>query len=60
MTDMITLINDDSIVKFTPAINGRMWFDKYQNGSLHTTMAVPTDAVDDLVMDLMHSGYYME
>ena len=56
----ITLQHDGlGMAKFTPAVEGRVWYDAYFQGALVSTMAVPTDTVADLIMDLMSKGYYV-
>ncbi len=56
----VTLQHDGGgIAKFTPAVTGRVWYDAYFNGSLVTTLALPSDDVADVMMDLMNKGYYM-
>ena len=55
------LIHDGGgLAKFTPAIEGRVWYDTYFNGASVFHSSMDSSLVDDVVMALMDSGYYMK
>ncbi len=57
---MIELQNGNGgVVKFSPAMADRMWFDNYENGALVGSMAIIESAADDVVMEFMLDGYFM-
>ena len=54
------LIHDGGgVAKFTPAIEGRVWYDTYFNGANVFHSSMKSEMVDDVVMALMDSGYYL-
>ena len=48
------------VAKFTPAVEGRVWCDAYFNGASVFHSSMKTETVDDAIMALMHSGYYLK
>ena len=59
-TMAITLIHDGGgVAKFTPAVEGRVWYDTYFNGASVFHSSIKSEMVADVMMALMHSGYYM-
>ena len=59
-TMAITLTHDGGgMAKFSPAIGGRTWFDSYFEGAAVSHMAIPTDEVADVILELMDKGYYI-
>ena len=48
------------LAKFTPAVEGMFWYDTYFNGVSLFHSTVKTDMVDDVIMALMASGYYLK
>ena len=56
----ITFVHDGGgMAKFSPAIEGRTWFDSYFEGSAVSHIAIPTDDVADVMLELMDKGYYI-
>tara|TARA_B100000212_G_C27080582_1_gene407929 strand:- start:121 stop:321 length:201 start_codon:yes stop_codon:yes gene_type:complete len=48
-----------SMVKFTPATAGRVWYDTYYKGAATSHMAIRSDDTADIIMDLMNNGFYV-
>ena len=56
----ITLTHDGGgLVKITPAVEGHVWYDTYFNGVSLFHSTVKTEMIDDVMMALMDSGYYL-
>ena len=54
----ITFKHDSGgVVKFTPAIQGRVWYDSYFDGKLFTHTTLKTEDVADMILHLMEHGY---
>ena len=59
-TMAITLVHDGGgLVKFTPAVEGMVWYDTYFNGASVFHSSVKSEMVADVMMTLMDSGYYV-
>ena len=59
-TMAITLIHDGGgIAKFTPAIEGKVWYDTYFQGASVFHSSMDSHLVADVMMALMNSGYYV-
>ena len=56
----LTLIHDGGgVAKFTPAIDGKVWYDTYFKGASVFHSAIDTNIVADVMMELMDKGYYV-
>ena len=59
-TMTITLTHDGGgVAKFTPAVEGRVWYDTYFNGSSVFHSTLKCQQVADVMLELMDKGYYM-
>ena len=59
-TMAITLTHDGGgLAKFTPAVEGRVWYDTYFNGVSVFHSTLKAEQVADVMMELMDKGYYM-
>lgn len=47
------------LAKFTPAIEGRVWYDTYFNGCSIFHSTLKCEQVADVIMELMNKGYYL-
>ena len=58
---VVELVHDGGgMVKLSPAIAGRVWYDSYFNGSSVFHTSIKCEDVADLIMDLMNKGYYVK
>ena len=48
------------VVKFAPAIEGRVWYDSYFDGKLFTHTTLKTEDVADMMLHLMKHGYTLQ
>ena len=56
----ITLVHDGGgTAKFTPAVEGRVWYDTYFQGASIFHSTLKTEDVAGIIMELMHKGYYI-
>lgn len=57
----ITFIHDGGgMVKFTPSISQRVWYDSYFDGKLIHSESVKSVEVADIILRLTDRGYYIE
>ena len=56
----ITLVHDGGgTAKFSPAVEGRVWYDTYFNGASIFHSTLKTEDVADIIIELMNKGYYV-
>jgi hypothetical protein len=59
--DMAIQLHHDGggLAKFSPGPNGMVWYDTYFNGKSFFHSSMKTEMVADVIMALLHSGYYV-
>ena len=56
----VTLTHDGGgMAKFSPAVEGRVWFDSYFEGASVSHLTIKCEDVADVMMELMDKGYYL-